>query len=66
MRLDCILQDVTHNDKIILFGDINAIVERDYIVWKEIIHKPGIGKINENVLQLLRLRTTHNFTIIKS
>lgn len=66
MRLDCILQAVPHNDKIIHFGDINARVERDYIVWKEIIHKHGIGKINENVLQLLRLCTTHNFTISKS
>ena len=50
------------DDKIILLGDLNAIVERDSQTWK-CFGSNGLGKANSNGLQLLQFCNDYDLTI---
>lgn len=61
--LDRIFQAIPRKDKILLLGKLNSRMEWYHILWKEIIGKYGIGKINKKGQQPRKLCTTHNLTI---
>uniref|UniRef100_H3B304 Endonuclease/exonuclease/phosphatase domain-containing protein n=1 Tax=Latimeria chalumnae TaxID=7897 RepID=H3B304_LATCH len=62
-NLDAVLAAVPKQDKLILLGDFNARVGRDYPLWKDTIGKEGVGKSNANGLLLLTKCTEHGLTI---
>lgn len=43
-----ILVNIYKDDKIIIFGDFNVRVGRDYVFWKGIIGREGVGNCNVN------------------
>ncbi|XP_048577995.1 craniofacial development protein 2-like [Nematostella vectensis] len=51
--LSSILSSVPAGDKIILLGDLNARVGRDYERWDGVLGRHGVGKMNNNGLLLL-------------
>lgn len=61
--LDNILSAIPKEDKIILLGDFNARVGRDYKSWNGIIGQEGVGNINPNGVLLLTKCAEHNLTI---
>ena len=42
------LRDIPHPDKLILMGDFNARVRRDYEKWPRVIGRYGVGNCNAN------------------
>ena len=50
---------IPSQDKLILMGDFNARVDRDYASWPGIIGCYAVGKENANGRLLLELRATH-------
>ena len=49
------LRDIPHPDKLILMGDFNARVGRDYEKWPRVIGRHGVGNCNANGELLLAL-----------
>ncbi|KAI8515959.1 hypothetical protein Bbelb_067720 [Branchiostoma belcheri] len=61
--LDTVLRTVPGNDKLLVLGDFNARVGKDYEQWKGVIGKHGLGKVNSSGLSLLSKCAEHNLAI---
>lgn len=61
-RLENILSAIPKEDKIILLGDFNARVGRDYATWANTIGKEGVGNVNSNGVLLTKC-AEHNFIV---
>ena len=49
------LRRISQDDKIILLGDFNARVGRNYDIWHGVIGHHGVGNMNSSGLRLLSL-----------
>ncbi|XP_032232303.1 craniofacial development protein 2-like [Nematostella vectensis] len=61
--LSSILNSVPAGDKIILLGDLNARVGRDYERWDGVLGRHGVGKMNNNGLLLLSKYAEYDLVI---
>ena len=66
MELDTVLINTAKADKIILMGDFNPRVGRNYELWGNTIRKHGVGKTNSNGILLLSICAEHNLVIIRT
>lgn len=62
-ELDNVLSGIPRSNRVILLGDFNARVGKDFELWPSVLGRNGIGKTNSNGLRLLDLCTTHGLTI---
>lgn len=62
-QLHEVLNNIPKCDKIILLGDFNARVGTDYIAWKNVLGRHGIGKCNSNGYTLLALCAEFDLSI---
>lgn len=62
-ELDEVLQRIPSSDKILLLGDFNARVGKNHLIWKGVIGKHGIEKVNANGMRLLSLCAEHDLII---
>ena len=56
------LRSIPFDDKVLLIGDFNARVGKDFNTW-DVIGRYGIGKMNSNGLLLLSLCTEFNLVV---
>ena len=61
--LDSAINQTPREDKLILLGDFNARVGREYHIWGGVIGHHGVGNMNSNGLRLLSLCSEHNLVI---
>ena len=59
---ECIIN--AKGDAIIVLGDFNARVGKDWESWPSVIGKHGVGKMNSNGLMLLEFCTSLNVSIM--
>ena len=59
---DCL--DNAKNDSIIILGDLNARVGKDWSSWPSVIGKHGVGNMNSNGLMLLEFCTRYQLTVM--
>lgn len=59
---DCL--DDARNDKIIVLGDLNARVGRDWSSWPSVIGKHGVGNMNSNGLMLLEFCSRYQLSVM--
>uniref|UniRef100_A0A1I7VGI5 Endonuclease/exonuclease/phosphatase domain-containing protein n=1 Tax=Loa loa TaxID=7209 RepID=A0A1I7VGI5_LOALO len=57
------IQKVPSYDKVIIFGDLNARVEKNFEAWKSVLGKHGIGNCNDNERFLLEFCAKQQLTI---
>lgn len=62
---ECI-KSVPRNHNIILAGDFNARVGKDYNQWRNVIGKHGLEEVNDNGLRLLQLCALENLSIMNT
>ena len=62
-ELETLISTVSQSDKLILLGDFNARVSKDYQAWQGVLGHHGIGKCNSNSLRLLKICISHGLTI---
>lgn len=60
------IKSIPRNHNIILAGDFNARVGKDYSQWKNVIGKHGIGITNDNGLRLLQLCALEKLSIMNT
>ena len=58
-----ILQQVDSKVKLLLLGDFNARVERDFELWKGVLSRHGAGNCNDNGCLLLELCSERQLVI---
>lgn len=58
--------DDAKNDSIIILGDFNARVGKDWLLWPSVLGKHGVGNMNSNGLMLLEFCSRYQLTIMGS
>ena len=48
--LSSVLQSTDTSDKLVLMGDLNARMDKDHLVWADVLGRHGTGKMNSNGL----------------
>ena len=61
--LNNLLQQVDSKDKLLILGDFNTRVGRDFELWKEVIDRHRIGNCNDNGRLLLEFCSEHQLII---
>lgn len=61
--LDSLIQSTSTSDKLLVLGDFNARAGRDYDLWKRVIGRHGVKKMNDNGLLLLSKCAEHDLVI---
>ena len=62
-QLDSVIKAIPSANKMLLLGDFNARVGKDYSSWEKIVGKHGVGRENSNGTRLLSLCAQHGLII---
>ena len=62
-EMKALISTVSQSDKLILLGDFNARVGKDYHAWEGVLGHHGICKCNSNGLRLLKTCTAFGLII---
>ena len=62
-QFDQVIRSTPPSDKLVILGDFNARVGRDYSSWEGVLGRHGVGKINDNGLVLLSKCVEHSLCI---
>ena len=62
-QLQNVIDEIPNQDLLIVSGDMNAKVGRDWDQWKHVKGQHGYGNINSRGEKLLNFCTANNFTI---
>ena len=62
-QFDKVIRSTSPSNKLVILGDFNARVERDYSIWEGVLGRHGVGKINDNSLLLLSKCVEHSLCI---
>ena len=61
-----LLQQVDSKDKLLILGNFNAKVVRDFELWKGVLGRHGIGNCNDNGQLLLEFCSERQLVIINT
>jgi len=62
-QVDRAVQAEPHKVKVLVLGDFNARVGKDYNLWHKVLGRHGLGKENSNGTMLLDLCVKHGLVV---